>query len=71
MCVIEAILLHEGALEEERVFHSQEALDAWCDQVLEAGGEVYVIEHNHPLEEECECVQYLQDHRPYRKARDA
>lgn len=69
MAYIEATLIVDGALDEEKEFPDYTALNNWVDQLEgehEKGvWEVFVIEHEHETGIECECVQYLTDHSPY------
>ena len=67
----EATVIVNGGLEETAIFHDYLMLEDWLDGVeedAEAHGyltEVYFLEHGHSEDvAECECVQYLQDHRP-------
>lgn len=61
-----------GALDEEATFTDETLVDeflAGLEQEAEGSGyrfEVYRIDHDHELGIECECVQFLTDHKPYR-----
>lgn len=52
-------------------FDSWQAFASWFDLTrhelypITERVEVYVLEHEHELEQDCECVQFLTDHRPY------
>jgi len=67
----------EGALDENRIFTDQAEYDRWLEQCkLEVGDvgvwvEVYCTPHEHPLDEhDCECAQFLTDHKPDWSNRD-
>lgn len=62
----------EGALEEEATFHDETLMRDWIAHVIEdlradgVSGQVYVVHHDHDeSDEDCACVQYLTDHRPF------
>lgn len=67
---IEASTVVAGAEEDREVFTDYMLYEVWLDDVradaYDTGYriEVYEVEHDHPIGEDCECVQYLQDHRP-------
>jgi len=60
----------EGALEESETFTDYLLLDEYLANLkTEAIGdgatlEVYILEHEHALDIECNCAQYVTDHRP-------
>jgi hypothetical protein len=70
---ITAQLIVEGALDEDVQFETEEQFDSWLDDIKEQESnsatkldwEVFRIVHDHPLTNECMCVQYLTDHHPY------
>lgn len=59
----------DGALEESPRFYDECALNAYLAEIEADAAdhgyptEVYVLYHDHEPRE-CECVQYLQDHKP-------
>jgi hypothetical protein len=71
MMYVDIDIIVDGALERSETFHDYLLFEEFISQEKEeAEGhgyltEVYVVEHNHPQEdEECACVQYLTDHHP-------
>ena len=74
---IEAWTVCEGALESEETFYDWSSYSEWAErQITEAKAEgveceVYHIEHDHPEDMDCECVQYLRDHSPYMSTEDS
>jgi hypothetical protein len=69
----EAYVVWEGALDEERIFpyHLEGAMIRWASQIIQeareekASSSVYAVPHVHAYTaEECQCIQYLTDHRP-------
>jgi hypothetical protein len=66
---LEASVVVDGALADEREFDDGGDLDAWVDAVgreATAPTEVYVLQHTHPDDyDECLCAQYATSHRPY------
>jgi hypothetical protein len=72
MSYAEVTVIVDGAFEESETFHDEALLSHYIAAIQdEAEGhgyptEVYVLWHEHDDEgEECECVQYVTDHRPY------
>jgi hypothetical protein len=67
----EVTLVVEGAVEEEMFFYDGALLQGWIDNVDQEqqaegwSGYLTVLWHDHPMGD-CECVQYVQDHRPYK-----
>lgn len=68
----DAWLVVAGAEEENRQFTDETLLNEWLGAV-EAGAEsdgyraeVYMLWHEHDPNVECECAQYVTDHKPYR-----
>ena len=70
---IEATVVWEGAVDEEREFPlGSEALEAWAQGVIAEGrakgerAEIFIVVHEHePFEDgEDTCAQYLTDHHP-------
>lgn len=66
----EVDLIVEGALEESETFGDEtlmaHRIAEWDEELRGDGypGEVFVVWHDH-APGECECVQYLQDGKPY------
>lgn len=70
---IEATVIVDGAEEEFTIFengYDTTDFDDWLDEVKsdfaesDSEASVYIIEHQHPMNNECACVQYLSDHKP-------
>lgn len=67
---VEVSYIVDGALEESVEIHDdlilREYLRDLADDAADHGypAEVYVLQHDHEPGIECECVQYVQDHRP-------
>lgn len=67
---IQATVIVDGALDEERTFTSKTEFDVWfsrikCEDFTGMEVDIYTIVHNHPQsQEECVCVQYMNDHAP-------
>jgi hypothetical protein len=65
----ETSVIVDGALEESETFFDYALLDEYVDSVREdAEGhgyptELYILWHDHKPAE-CECIQYVQDHKP-------
>ncbi len=74
---ISAELVVGGAHMEGIEFPDGEGFEEWLSGVQRDAAddpsgeltEVYVTEHSHAPEYECECAQYLLDHKPYWKSR--
>lgn len=74
MAYVDAMVIVDGALDEEAVFGEGEAdkLEAWLIQQKELAmahpmqeTEIYLMDHDHPPDlEDCSCAQYLTDHHP-------
>ena len=68
----ELSVIIDGALDEDATFYDETLLSAWLDGLQEDANsdgytrEVYRVDHEHDYSDECECVQYLTDHHPYR-----
>lgn len=73
MAFVEATVIIGGALDERAVFDEAQKgqLDPWLAEVKEESQgsaeiwEVFVLEHDHPINIECECVQYDPVAKPY------
>lgn len=69
---IEVSLIIEGGLAESVLFDTEEELDTWESNLRTEYQKIgavtqwqaFVIRHDHPNDQECECVQYLTDHSP-------
>lgn len=71
---ITADLRIDGALDEDVQFNSDDEFDEWLNDIKEESGhwrhreeswQVFRIVHEHPLTNECMCVQYLTDHHAF------
>ena len=68
---VEASVVIAGGLDSYEYFPSWGSFTAWFDVTrtelvgISDSAEIYVLEHEHALGVDCECVQYLTDHRPY------
>lgn len=66
----EVTVIVNGALEEEETFHDYALMDAFLAEVRREASshgyptEVFVLYHEHPLQAECECIQFETDHHP-------
>lgn len=69
MAYADVSVVWEGALDQEVIKHTDKQVDAFVNKLAKQVGtdhvQVYVVWHDHPESMECECVQYLTDHRPY------
>jgi len=60
----------QGAIDQEDFFQDHVDAEEWIrERAAEADAdglttEVYTIRHDHDIETECECVQYLTSHKP-------
>ena len=73
---IEASLVIDGSVSEDHVFNNQRDFDRWFHEIqfCAAGPqltasvmwEIYMLVHEHDVRvEDCTCVQYVTDHRPF------
>lgn len=69
---ISTTVIVAGAIEQDTDYFDyalfDEVLRAWEEEAESSGYrvEIYTCEHEHPYNPECECIQYKQDHHPYR-----
>ena len=68
---IEAWIIADGGLDEERTFIGEKAESEyvdWAESVMaedhDCSIEIFRIDHEHSPNIDCECVQYLTDHSP-------
>lgn len=68
----ECFTVEDGAQGEEATLHDWAAVAEWADKQVAACRReqvecrVYIIQHYHTEQvTDCQCVQYLTDHRPY------
>jgi hypothetical protein len=65
---IEAELVVYGALDESNVFYTWAEFENYLKQVQQdeslSDAELFILEHEHEPSE-CECVQFVTNHRPY------
>jgi hypothetical protein len=60
----------DGALEDEQTFYDETLMAEFIREIEDEARsdgyptQVYVLFHDHP-EGECECIQYVQSHKPY------
>ena len=60
----------DGTLDKDERFFDSVMLQSFINQVHKDAGfdglptEVYIVYHDHPVQDECQCHQYLTDHKP-------
>lgn len=75
MVYADVTVIVDGALEKEEIFHDYALMDDFIEKEVEDAEsdgyptEIFVLYHSHEdLKdgEECQCIQFEQDHKPYR-----
>ena len=69
----DANLMVDYAEQEHETFFDAQSLDNWVREKIreyrdekELIASVFVVYHEHPMsDDECQCIQYMTDHRPY------
>jgi hypothetical protein len=66
----EVTVIIDGAVETEEIYHDQVFMDHCLESIAEDAlghgypTEVYIMYHDHAFGMDCECIQYVADHRP-------
>jgi len=71
----EVYLVVEGALEEAEIFADLVDAEDWALDEIEscraagAAADAYIVPHYCDIGQECECMQWMTDHRPFASTR--